>query len=121
MFASHFDITLPTAHKLLEALQSKGYLYFNRDKASGFFIRLVDRAGSAETMVEVALADKINGYGELYAFPQVLGHFALVVTEDIPQASMLARDFIFFDMDNKPQPRDICIAPIGERLSSPTA
>ena len=97
------NVTSPTAHKLLEALQSKGFLYFGRDRISGFFIRLIDRAGSAETMVEIALAGKIDGYGEVFDFPQELGHFAsvligskpdelfaLVVMEDIPQASMLA-------------------------------
>ena len=96
---------------------------------SGFFIRLIERAGSAETMVEIPLAGKIDGYGELYDFPQELGHFAsvlvgskpdevfaLVVMEDIPQASMLAMDFIIFDIGKKTQPGDICIAPIGERL-----
>jgi len=127
--ASYLGVTLPTAHKLLEALQKKGYLYFGRDSISGFFIRLIDRAGSAETMVEIALAGKIDGYGELFDFPQELGHFpsvligskpdevfALVVMEDIPQASMLAQDFIIFDMGKKPQPGDICIAPIGDRL-----
>jgi hypothetical protein len=36
--------------------------------------------------------------------------------EDIPQASILTNDFIIFDMEKKPQPGDICIAPIGERL-----
>jgi SOS-response transcriptional repressor LexA len=127
--ATHLNVTSPTAHKLLEALQSKGYLYFGRDKVSGFFVRLIDRAGSAETMVEIALAGKIDGYGEVFDFPQELGHFAsvligskpdelfaLVVMEDIPQASMLASDFIIFDWGKKPQPGDICIAPIGDRF-----
>ena len=127
--ATYLNVTSPTAHKLLEALQSKGYLYFGRDKVSGFFVRLIDRAGSAETMVEIALAGKIDGYGEVFDFPQELGHFAsvligskpdelfaLVVMEDIPQASMLASDFIIFDWGKKPQPGDICIAPIGDRL-----
>jgi len=127
--ATYLNVTSPTAHKLLEALQSKGYLYFGRDKVSGFFVRLIDRAGSAETMVEIALAGKIDGYGEVFDFPQELGHFAsvligskpdelfaLVVMEDIPQASMLASDFIIFDWGKKPQPGDICIAPIGDRF-----
>jgi SOS-response transcriptional repressor LexA len=127
--SAHFGVKAPTAHKMLEALQSKGYLYFGRDRVSGFFIRVIERAGSAEIMVEIALAGKIDGYGELYDFPQEIGHFAsvligskpdevfaLVVTEDIPQASMLASDFIIFDIGKKPQPGDICIAPMGERL-----
>jgi SOS-response transcriptional repressor LexA len=132
--AAHLGVTLSTAHNLLEALQKKGYLYFARSKSSGFFIWLIERAGSSETVIEVPIAGKVDQYGEVYDFPKMMGHFAtllmgakpgevfaLVVTEEIPQANMLARDFIFFDMDKKPQPRDICIAPIGERLSSPTA
>jgi len=127
--AAHFDIKPPTAHKLLEALNRKGYLYFGRDKVSGFFIRLIERAGSAETVHEIALAGKVDRFGELFDFPEELGHFptlligakpdevfALVLDEDIPQASMLAPDFIIFDMGKKPQPNDICIAPIGSRL-----
>ena len=43
--AEHFKVKRPTAHKALEALQSKGYLYFGRDRISGFFIRL---QGSAD-------------------------------------------------------------------------
>jgi hypothetical protein len=114
---------------MLEALQSKGYLYFGRDSISGFFIRLIERAGSAETIIEIAVTGKVDRYGEVHDFPVELGHFptvllgskpgdvfALVATEDIPQASMLAQDFIIFDMGKQPQPGDICIAPIGDRL-----
>lgn len=127
--ADHFGVKLPTAHKFLEALQRKGYLYFGRDSISGFFIRLIERVGTAETVVEITLTGKIDHLGELYDFPLELGHFpslligakpdelfALVVIEDIPQAGMLANDFIIFDVGKKPQPGDICIAPIGERL-----
>ena len=127
--ADHFNIKPPTAHKILEALQSKGYLYFGRDKISGFFIRLIERAGSAETMVEIGLVGKIGPYGEVFDFPEEIGHFASVlvgskpdevfalgVTEDIPQSNMLSQDLIIFDAGKKPQPGDICIAPIGERL-----
>jgi SOS-response transcriptional repressor LexA len=127
--ADHFNIKPPTAHKFLEALQSKGYLYFGRDSLSGFFIRLIERAGSAETVIEIAIAGKVDQYGEVHDFPEKLGHFAtlligskpdevfaLVLAENITQASMLSPDFIIFDMGKKPQPGDICIAPIGSRL-----
>jgi SOS-response transcriptional repressor LexA len=127
--ADNFSIKPPTAHKILEALQSKGYLYFGRDKISGFFIRLIERAGSSETVMEIAIAGKIDRYGEVHDFPKELGHFAtvligskpdevfsLVVTEDIPQSNMLENDFIIFDLGKKPQPGDICIAPMGKRL-----
>jgi SOS-response transcriptional repressor LexA len=127
--AAHFDVKLPTAHKYLEALQRKGFLYFSRDATSGFFIRLVESAGSVETVAEINIDGRIDHNGELFDFPQRLGHFAtvligskhddlfaLVVTEDIPKASMLEQDIIIFDMGRKPKPGDVCIVPIGERL-----
>jgi SOS-response transcriptional repressor LexA len=125
----HFGVKSPTAHKTLEALQSKGYLFFGRDSISGYFIRLIERAGSAETVIEIPIAGKVDKYGELFDFPEELGHFptlllgaepgevyALVVMEDIPQASLLSQDLIIFDQGKRPQPGDICIAPIGQRL-----
>ena len=79
--------------------------------------------------MEVPIADRVGKYGELYDFPQNLGHFvsvfvgavpdnvtALMVTEDIPQANILAGDLIIFDLAKKPQLGDICISPIGERF-----
>ena len=127
--STHFGVKSPTAHKTLEALQSKGYLFFGRDKISGFFIRLIERAGSAEMVIEIPIAGRIDEYGELIDFPEEIGHFptllvgskpgevfALVVMEDIPQASLLAQDLIIFDQGKKPQPGDICIAPIGQSL-----
>lgn len=127
--AAQFDIKPPTVHKILEALQVKGYLYFGRDSVSGFFIRLIERAGSAEMVTEVVLSGKIDQHGEIYEFPQKHGHFstvligskpddvfALFLTADITQASMCNQDILIFDMKKKPQPGDICVAPIGNRL-----
>lgn len=127
--AEHFQVKAPTAHKILESLQSKGYLYFGRDPNSGFYIRLIERAGSAEVVMEVPLAGRVGKLGELYDFPQNLGHFASVfigvqpenifalgVSEPIPQASIIPGDVIIFDTKKKPQPGDICIGPIGERF-----
>ncbi len=127
--AKHFGVAAPTAHKMLEALQARGYLYFGRDSISGFFIRLVERAGSAETVVEVVIAGKINQFGEIQEFPSKHGHFAtvlqgikpdavfvLVAIEAISPANILPQDLIIFDMEKAPQPGDICILPIGERL-----
>lgn len=127
--SAHFKVKAPTAHTILEALQSKGYLYFGRDPKSGFLIRLIERAGSAEIVMEVPIAGRAGKYGEVYDFPKELGHFAsvfigaspgnvaaLMVTEDIPQASILGGDLIIFDLEKKPQPGDICIGPIGERF-----
>jgi SOS-response transcriptional repressor LexA len=125
----HFGVKAPTAHKMLEALQRKGYLYFGRDSVSGYFIRLVERAGAREIMIEVPIAGRVDKNGELYDFPEKLGHFAtvlqgakpdevfaLAVMEDIPQASILAQDLIIFDRGKSPQPGDICIGPIGTRF-----
>lgn len=127
--AGYFGVKAPTAHKMLSALQSKGYLYFGRDSQSGFFIRLIERAGLAEVVMEVPIAGKIGVLGEVVDFPKELGHFvsvftgategevfSLTVTEDLPQAHMVVGDLIIFDTRKKQQPGDICIAPIGQRL-----
>lgn len=127
--ANQFNIKPPTVHKILEALQSKGYLYFGRDSVSGFFIRLIERAGTSEVVAEITISGKVNQYGEVYEFPHKLGHFstvfigskpdevfALYLTADIPQISMCSQDLIIFDIGKKPQPGDICLAPIGSRI-----
>ncbi len=66
--ATHFGVKAPTAHKMLEALHNKGFLYFARDKFSGFFIRLIERAGSAETVIEVPMVGKVNKLGRSTIF-----------------------------------------------------
>jgi hypothetical protein len=113
---------------MLKALQSKGYLYFGRDSISGFFIRLIERAGLPETVIEIPIAGKVGSHGEVLEFPQKHGHFAtllvgaeprnvfaLMVIEDIPQASLLTQDLLICDVGKKPQPGDICLAPLGDR------
>jgi len=35
-------------------------------------------------MVEIALAAKIDGYGELYDFPEEIGHFASILIGSKP-------------------------------------
>ena len=127
--ADHFNVAPPTAHKMLEALQSKGFLYFGRDKVSGFFIRLIERAGSAEMVSEIPISGRFDALGELHDFPKEIGHFAtvtsgvkpgdmfaLAASADLPQANILDQDLIIFDIGKRPQPGDICIGPIGERL-----
>jgi len=126
--AAHFGVKPPTAHKTLEALHEKGYIYFARDSVSGFFIRLLERAGSAETMIEVVIAGKLNRYGELTDFPANHGHFssvlqgsspeevfALMVSETIPEASLLHGDLLICDRGKRPQPGDIAILPFGRK------
>lgn len=127
--ANHFNVAAPTVHKMLEALQAKGFLYFGRDSLSGFFIRLIERAGSPETVVEIAISGKINEYGEVLDFPQEYGHFATLLMgskpgevfalgaiADIPPASILNQDLLIFDIGKKPQPGDVALVPIGQRL-----
>ena len=62
----HYGIKAPTAHKMLEALRNKGYLIFGRDKATGFSIHLIERAGSAEIVTEIVLAGMNEPH---YCFP----------------------------------------------------
>ena len=125
--ANHFGIKSPTAHKTLKALQRSGFLYFGRDSVSGFFIRLIERVGSAETVIEIPIAGKVNRYGELYEFPEKHGHFAtvlmggvpgevfaLAVMDDIPEASILSQDLLICDYGKRPQPGDIAILPWGK-------
>src|SRR5688572_20569337 len=124
--ADHFGVKPPTAHKILEALHNKGYIYFARDSVSGFFIRLIERAGSAETMIEVVIAGKVNRYGQLTEFPERHGHFAsvllgvnpedvfaLALSEGIPEAHMLVGDLLICDRSKRPQPGDIAVLPFG--------
>jgi SOS-response transcriptional repressor LexA len=126
--AEHFEVKPPTAHKTLEALQRKGFLIFDRTSTSGFFIRLIEKAGAQEIVTSVPLVGKVNQLGEVYDFPEPLGEFpavltgvkpeevfALVLTEDILQAHLQTNDFIIFDAEKKPQPGDICISILRER------
>ncbi len=95
------------------------------------FIRLIERAGSSERIIEIPLAGKIDKNSEILEFPQLLRHFpamllganpeevfALVVTGEIPAANKLINDFNIIDVTRKLQPDDICIGPIGERFLS---
>lgn len=124
--AEHFGVKSPTAHKTLSALHEKGYIYFARSSVSGFFIRLIERAGSAETLIEVAVSGEVNRYGELINFPKMHRHFASVVpganpedvfalalAEDIPEANMVFGDWLICDRNKRPQPGDIAILPFS--------
>ena len=75
--AEHFSVTPPSTHKMLEKLQRKGFIHFGRDPLSGFFIRLYERAGSAELVMEVPIYGKLNRYGEIVE-SEYIGHFASV-------------------------------------------
>ena len=71
--AKHFSVKSPTAHKTLKTLMRAGFLYFGRDSVSGFFIRLIERAGTTERMIEINTVGKVNRYGEVYDFPEKIG------------------------------------------------
>ena len=124
--ANHFNVTSPTAHNTLKALMRAGYIHFGRSSTSGFFIRLIERAGSAETVHEIPIAGKVDRYGELIEFPQKHGHFAtlllggtsgeifaLTAWEDIPEVSVLAGDLLICDYGKHPQAGDFVIVPFG--------
>ncbi len=126
--AKHFKVKPPSVHKMLEVLQRKGYLYFGRDSTSGFFIRLVERAGSAEAVTEIVIAGKLNQYGEVVEFPKKHGHFAslikgskpeelfgIVAIEEIPNCGILIGDLIIFDYGMKPKQNEVALIAIGER------
>jgi SOS-response transcriptional repressor LexA len=128
--AHHFGVRAPTAHKTLKALMAAGYLYFGRSTA-GFFIRLIERAGAAEIMIEIPIAGKVDRFGGLFEFPgnhghfatmQIGGnvgeHFALMVEEDIPPASILAGDLLICDQGKKPQPGDVAIFAMGPKAEN---
>ncbi len=126
--ADHFEVTSPSAHKMLEKLQRKGFIHFGRDQLSGFFIRLYERAGSAELIMEVPIYGKLNRYGEVEEI-KYEGHFASVFVggdpdtifafaaiENIPEENIVAGDLIIFDYDREPVQGDMCIVAFGERL-----
>jgi SOS-response transcriptional repressor LexA len=127
--ARNFGVKPPTAHKILAALQAKGFIYSVRSSKAGYFTRLIERAGMPEVVMQIPVVGKVDHLGEVLDFPEVLGWFddiffgakpetifALILTEDIPEANMRARDGILFDPTKKAQPGDVCILPIGERL-----
>ena len=127
--AEYFGVKPPTAHKILETLQFKGFIYFVRSSESGFFIRLVERAGMREVVMHVPIAGKVGRLGEVINFPKDLGGFddfffgaqpyttfALSLSEDLSDERMRRGDILVFDRSKKPQAGDICIIPIGKRL-----
>ena len=124
--ASHFGVRSPTAHKALETLQDKGYIRFGRESFAGFYIRLIERAGTAERLIEVVTVGYVNRYGELIDFPQKIRHFASIVPgtepgevfaldirESIPEVNFLFGDSLICSKDKKIHPRGIAVLPFG--------
>ena len=77
--ADHFGVKLPSAYKVLDALQSKGYLIYRRDRKSGYFIRLAERGGAVEKAIGIEIIGNIDEYGEVIDFPSQLGQFPAVL------------------------------------------
>jgi hypothetical protein len=83
-----------------------------------------------EVVVEVPAFGKVNQLGEVYDFPNkdlggfpdffygatAYSIFSVILTENIPQANMRAGDIVVVDSSKKPQPGDICIAPMRQKL-----
>lgn len=126
--AESFGVKLPSAHKVLDALQRKGYLIFRRGAESGYYIRLSEQGGGIEKAIEILVMGKINNYGEVIDYPSEQGNFPLIllgvdenkvfalkVAQDIPQEQILAGDYLICDFSKRPQPGDIAILPFGKR------
>ncbi|MDK1029067.1 MAG: hypothetical protein QGD96_07030, partial [Anaerolineae bacterium] len=77
--AERFGVKSPTAHKTLKAIMRAGYIIAGRSSTSGYFIRLIERAGSAETVIEIPIAGNVDRYGEIFDFPENHGHFATLL------------------------------------------
>jgi hypothetical protein len=126
--AEHFNVTSPTANKILKALQEKGCLYFDRDKVSGFYIRVPEKHVPTHGLREIPITGIVGKYGEVLRFPQYHGHipdilpegvngvFAFVVYKHNPPAGMLGNDHIIFSTSGVAKPGDICIYPFGKRI-----
>lgn len=127
--ARHFGIARPTAHKLLDALHRKGFIYFNRDRVSGFFIRLFE-GGRPEHYVEVPIVGEVDRLGCVQQpFPRYMGHFASIVESkdpamvfalicraDIPPAAILSNDVLVCDASKHVQVGDVVLAMLHPEL-----
>lgn len=124
--ADHFGVKPSTANKTLDKLQKKGYLIFRRDSVAGYFIRLAERGGGIEKIIEIMIVGKIDRYGEVLDFPDMFGHlpimlmgvdefevFAQEAIHDIPNEDILAGDHLICDYGIRPQPGDLSIIPFG--------
>jgi SOS-response transcriptional repressor LexA len=125
--AAHFHVTSPTVTKALTVLQEKGYLYFNRDRETGFYIRLWERKTTLGNLREISILGLLDQNGEVLQFPKYHGHFPYVLPKDtgdvfaikvdqhIPIAEIYAGDKLIVATGVDAKPGDIYIFPIGER------
>ena len=126
--AKHFQVTRPTANKALKTLEEKGYLYFDRDKVSGFYIRIPEIHSTSSVPREIPVTGNVDRHGEIQEFPKYHGHipcalpkgvgdvFALDIYQHMPSAGILGRDYMLFSNGGVAKPGDICIFPFGSRF-----
>jgi SOS-response transcriptional repressor LexA len=123
--ARHFSVASPTAHKALETLQDKGYLYFGRDSYTGFYIRLFELEDTSSGVTEIHFLGDVDPFGIVRNFPKITVHsatptlrsnpkdlFAFHVAGDLPVFNMLPHDVLIMDQGKTPQVGDICLTRI---------
>ena len=87
--AEHFRVTSPTANKTLKTLQEKGLLYFDRDKVSGFYIRIPEIYNDAGKLNEIPITGITDRNGEVFEFPKYHGHIPYILPDGIKNAFAL--------------------------------
>jgi SOS-response transcriptional repressor LexA len=125
--ATHFSVASPTAHKALETLQDKGYLYFGRDSYTGFYIRLIEFADAPIGVTEIHVLGNVDQFGIVSIFPKRTVHsatptlrsnpedlFALHIAGNLPAFNMVPHDVLIMDQGKAPQVGDICMTLINE-------
>lgn len=125
--AKNFGVTSPTAHKALETLQEKGYLYFRRDSVTGFYIRLIEFIDPPVGVSEIFVLGDVDQFGIVRNFPQKTTHsvtptlksnpkdlFALHVSGNLPEFKMVPHDIIILDQGKEPKIGDICLTLVNE-------
>ena len=125
--ARHFSVASPTAHKALETLQDKGYLYFGRDNYTGFYIRIIDFKNTASGVAEIHFLGDADQFGIVHNFPQKTVHaatptlrskpedlFALHVAGELPAFNLLPHDVLIMDRGKPSQVGDVCLTLIGK-------
>jgi SOS-response transcriptional repressor LexA len=125
--ARHFGVSSPTAHKALDTLQDKGYLYFGRDSYTGFYIRLIEFEDTSSGVTEIHFLGDVDPFGIVRNFPKKTVHsatptlrsnpedlFAFHVAGNLPAFNMLPHDVLIMDQGKTPEVGDICLTLIGK-------
>jgi len=125
--ARHFSVSSPTAHKALDTLQEKGYLYFGRDSYTGFYIRLIDFVDVSLQVAEISVLGRVDQYGRVHNFPEKTNHFATLSLQSnpndlfalhvlgiLPEFNFFPHDVLIMDQGKAPQVGDICLTLINE-------